>query len=275
MSVKLTAVLAAGAVAGSVVLPAAPASSYAVGPTCHGRTPTIVGTPGDDQLEGTEGRDVILTGDGADHVLGNGGRDLICLGAGNDFAEGGQGNDRIRAGAGDDYLADTVGYDQLTGNRGRDVLFITSASGVRADGGRGSDAISLTVRPGTRVDLTGGPGWDQIGFGVAGEGRDVTIDQEAGTFEVLGSTGTFSGFSYVSLTGEHRWSYFGTDRADRVSTVDGEVTAVLRGGKDRAWTGDGDDWIDGGDGHDFASPGGGTNHCISVEDTDGFDCPAP
>ena len=85
-----------GAVASVVVLAAlgfsAPVSGASV-PTCGGRTATIVGTAGSDELDGTAGADVIVARAGADDVEGHGGNDVICGNRGKDDLTGNRGND--------------------------------------------------------------------------------------------------------------------------------------------------------------------------------------
>jgi Ca2+-binding RTX toxin-like protein len=61
-----------------------PAAADAARPTCMGKTATIVGTSGNNQLVGSQGPDVIVASEGNDRVAGLGGNDLICLGRGND-----------------------------------------------------------------------------------------------------------------------------------------------------------------------------------------------
>lgn len=68
--------------------------------TCLGRTPTILGTGGDDDLHGTPGDDVIVGGAGNDRISGGGGNDIICGGRGNDALSGGPGNDTLNGGLG-------------------------------------------------------------------------------------------------------------------------------------------------------------------------------
>ena len=53
-----------------------------VAPTCHGMTPTILGTGGNDVLRGTAGADVIHALGGADKVEGLGSGDRLCGGEG-------------------------------------------------------------------------------------------------------------------------------------------------------------------------------------------------
>jgi hypothetical protein len=109
-------------------------------PTCDGVAATITGTPGDDELRGTNGPDVIAAGRGKDRVLGFDGDDLIC---------GGRGNDQIRAGYGDDRVLGKSGNDLLFGFRDDDTM----RGGVGDDllrGGGGDD------------QLHGGPGNDLV-----------------------------------------------------------------------------------------------------------------
>ena len=102
---------------------------------------TIVGTPGNDNLEGDDGDDLIFGLGGRDRIRGMGGNDEVCSGKGNDTLFGGEGNDRLLAGEGKDYLHGGPGNDELYGLRGVDML--DTRDGVRkndlADGGTGQD----------------------------------------------------------------------------------------------------------------------------------------
>ncbi len=53
-------------------------------PTCDGLPATIVGTEGDDDIDGTAGDDVIAGLAGDDKIDGKGGNDTVCGGAGDD-----------------------------------------------------------------------------------------------------------------------------------------------------------------------------------------------
>ena len=74
-------------------------------PTCNGMDATIVGTDLDDDLDGTDGNDVVYLGPGSDKFDGLGGNDVIC---------GGSGDDRITPSAGDDtvFVATASAADQ-------------------------------------------------------------------------------------------------------------------------------------------------------------------
>ena len=151
-----------GAIASVVVLGAlgfsAPVSGASV-PTCGGRTATIVGTAGSDELDGTAGADVIVARAGADDVAGHGGNDVIC------------GN---------------RGTDDLKGNRGNDLLYGGQGSD-RAEGGRGSDICRAEVTHSCRdaaiwlMDETSGTTMsDSSGNGNNGTIYNVAMTGETG-----------------------------------------------------------------------------------------------
>ncbi|CAG0992925.1 hypothetical protein GPROT1_03181, partial [Gammaproteobacteria bacterium] len=68
--------------------------------TCFGLPATVIGTDGNDVLNGSPRDDVIVGLGGNDVINGLGGNDVICGGDGNDILAGGAGNDRLDAGAG-------------------------------------------------------------------------------------------------------------------------------------------------------------------------------
>ena len=110
---KLGVPVAALSLAGfaSLGLLASPVSGDAA-PTCGGRTATIVGTAGPNELDGTAGPDVIVGLGGNDHIEGHRGNDVVCGNRGNDELEGDRGNDRLYGGR---------GYDKAEGGAGSDV----------------------------------------------------------------------------------------------------------------------------------------------------------
>jgi len=90
--------------------------------TCNGKTATVVGTPGvNDNLIGTDQRDVIAALDGDDKVNGAGGNDLICGGKGKDKLKGGDGNDDIFGEGSIDRLSGGPGNDDLDGGPAKDT----------------------------------------------------------------------------------------------------------------------------------------------------------
>ena len=64
--------------------------------SCLGRPVTLIGTPGDDRLEGGPGVDVLRGRGGDDRIIGGPGDDRICGGPGDDRISPGRGRDRIR-----------------------------------------------------------------------------------------------------------------------------------------------------------------------------------
>lgn len=127
-------------------------------PACGGKTATVVGTGGDDQLVGTAGRDVIAGLGGNDTITGLGGNDIVCGAGGQDSIRGQGGRDTIRGGAGNDNLRGGRDADVLRGGGGDDVL----------RGGGGNDLL----RGGGGRDSLGGGGGDDGCRG--GGGRDTT-----------------------------------------------------------------------------------------------------
>jgi Ca2+-binding RTX toxin-like protein len=143
----------------AVLVPAAIAllgfTAHAATPSkCAGHTATIVGTPGDDEIRGTPGRDVIIGLAGDDKIAGWKARDVICGNAGRDTLEGGPGEDHLSGGFGTDDLRDGRGDDLSVGGPGPDAL--TSAASPPQ-----SDTVAAAS---DRWDdrLNGGTGEDEL-----------------------------------------------------------------------------------------------------------------
>jgi 4-amino-4-deoxy-L-arabinose transferase-like glycosyltransferase len=98
-------------------------TSRLVEASCLGREATIVGTEGNDQVEGTAAADVIVTLGGDDVIDGGGGDDLICAGGGNDQIYGGDGDDSLEGEDGDDRLFAGPGRDVVSGGAGIDLCY--------------------------------------------------------------------------------------------------------------------------------------------------------
>ena len=96
-------------------------------PTCLGLAPTKVGTSGDDVINGTPGRDVIIGIGGHDTINGDDGDDVICGGDGGDTITAGKGADLVDGGAGNDSIFGSDGDDTLDGGAQNDS--------IRGDGG--------------------------------------------------------------------------------------------------------------------------------------------
>ena len=140
--------------------------------TCNGLAPTITGTTRNDELEGTDDKDVILAGPGEDHIFGFDGDDVICGGPGNDVIRGGNGNDLLFGNEAADTLFGDAGDDDLRGGYWKDHLL----------GGAGDD----TLRGGRGTDrLQGGSGNDTA---LGGDGMD-TVEGNSGLDTVNGQQG--------------------------------------------------------------------------------------
>ena len=192
-------------------------------------TTDIIGTPGDDTLNGgsdddtirgTPGDDTLNGGSDDDTIRGRGGDDTIDGGDGDDDIRGGSGDDTIDGGGGDDEIRGRGGDDTIDGGSGDDEL----------RGNRGDDAISGS---GGDDDLHGGKGDDTI---YGDEGNDI-LRGKAGDDTLYGGRGddTFYG------------------KAGDDTLYGGAGDDELRGGKgdDILYGGSGDDTLTGGKGADI------------------------
>jgi Ca2+-binding RTX toxin-like protein len=139
----------------------------------------IVGTNGDDVINGTERHDYIAGRQGNDTLNGFGRADMILGGWGNDTVNAGDGNDLVLGGPGDDTLNGDAGNDRIFAQRGVDTV----------NGGPGNDDLWALARadvsglPNEPADtLNGGPGNDvfHVRDGEAdrvdcGDGHDVVL----------------------------------------------------------------------------------------------------
>jgi Raf kinase inhibitor-like YbhB/YbcL family protein len=128
------------------------ATSETTGPflkACGDGVVTIEGTPGDDKpLVGTAGNDIIDGGGGNDTILGKDGYDILCGGPGNnklkggrhiDVMIGGPGNDKIIGGAGTDFGLGGDGKDTMKGGGDADMMHGEAKNDTILGGGGGGD----------------------------------------------------------------------------------------------------------------------------------------
>ncbi len=120
--------------------------------TCGGLPATIVGSSGDDVLNGTEGVDVIVGLEGQDLIRGFGGNDIICGGPGPDRIWGGEGHDTVWGNGGNDRIKAELGKDEVRGGNGNDVV-------------AGQAGADILYGDGGRDKIAGGRGWDVINGG--------------------------------------------------------------------------------------------------------------
>jgi predicted extracellular nuclease len=211
--------------------------NLALNATCNGLPATIVGTPGDDVIYGTNGDDVIAGLGGNDTIYGGNGDDVICGYAGNDTLIGGNGNDTLIGSYGNDILDGGNGNDRLIDNEGNDVL----------KGGNGNDT------------LTGGAGIDEL----YGQNGDDVLDGGSGHDILSGSNGDdilTGGSGNDTLSGDNgNDRLFGDDGNDTLTGGNGND--VLNGGADDDTLigNNGNDTLTGGTGADSFSGGLGTD----------------
>ncbi len=236
--------IAGVAVAALVFVAAAPAAEEEETPRCHGRRAKIVGTDGDDLLQGTPERDVIWGGDGNDTILGSLGNDLLCGGPGADLVHGGRGNDVADGGAGDD--------DRVIGDLGDDKLTGGAGDGDEVAGSLGIDTIN--GGPGDFDYVHGDYGYDRMDGG-PGQGDIASFATDVGAGQ--------NGGVKVSLA-RHRARGDGHDRLYRFESLEGSAFDDILVGNAQANVvdgGAGDDVIRGGGGNDHLVGGQGTDHC--------------
>jgi len=106
---------------------------------------------GNDRILGTDGNDIVNGNEGNDQIVGAGGDDLLQGGVGNDWIAGGEGDDLLQGydgddnlfgGAGNDVIRGGAGSDELIGNEGNDIL-IGEGDGDFLMGSTGADQFIL------------------------------------------------------------------------------------------------------------------------------------
>jgi Ca2+-binding RTX toxin-like protein len=234
---------------------------------CFTGTPwadTIVGTPGDDCVQGGHGP-------GADTIRGRGGDDQLSLHNGS--VEGGDGKDTIST-LYPDY-GTPAAPDRAVKVRGGDGSDTISIQGprVRAFGEGGSDTFlfeaSLSFESSLGAFASGGAGYNTLRIGLfLPDGSHAEIDVPAGTASLF--------LNYEQPTGDYTLrfkdirNFRATDGHDvmRGSSADerlrgGELNDTIRGGggDDRIEGGSGNDQLSGGRGTDKVNGGRGTDRC--------------
>ena len=233
-------------------------------PRCFGKSATIVGSAGKDEILGTNQRDVIVGRGGNDTIFARDGDDLVCAGGGNDFVDGQGGRDRLKGNGGDDTLADRGGkgpFNLLQGNSGSDFLLGSNFEDKLVGGGGGVDVL----RGRDRDDrLFGGGGFDAL----IGEGGNDLLNGGAGVFDRAVYFNA-SGPVIVNLAAGMA-SGAGNDTLLALEDIEGSKFGdSLRGdgGSNLIFGLGGDDQIDGAAGFDFAVYGGAQSGITANLDT--------
>jgi len=244
----------------SLVLLAAPAGPGASaaperGQRCAGLVPTVVGTPGPDELTGTDGPDVVLALGGDDFVETGRGHDVVCAGDGFDHVRTGRGRDRVLGGPGDDMVGLGPGLDLALGQGGIDSLF-GGAGDDELRGGRGTSFVVEALVGGAGDDLLrGGPGLDTAQY--FDSPRGVRIDLRRGrstgrgTDTLIGIEGAVGSNHDDVIIGDPGGNgLFGQEGDDLIR---GEGSGTVADGTADFLSGDsGDDDLRGGQGEDLA-----------------------
>lgn len=176
---------------------------------------TLIGSGGDDTLNGLDQNDVISAGTGDDLIFGGLGDDLIFYEAGNDtvyagegsdtvddaggmavlaganLVYGGGGNDLLWDGSGNDTYFGGTGNDSLWGDNGGDDHYFGESGNDSLFGGAGNDLLSGgegadSLEGGTEDDLLFGGGGRDLIFG--GLGND-TLNGDTGIDTIYGAEG--------------------------------------------------------------------------------------
>ncbi len=198
---------------------------------CDGKAATIVGTPDDDRLTGTDAADVVVLLGGDDVFRGGAGNDVICGGAGADFLFGEDGNDRVFGGDGADTLSGATGDDVLRGEGSLDrVLGLAGHDDVDGGDDRTDTIDFMSSDPdatqGAVIDAAKGT----YSFGL-GSGKLRNFEVYIGTESNDVFRGTDARDNFRGQTGNDRvWTY---GKQDIVQIADGSI----------AWTGDNSDLV--------------------------------
>ena len=146
------------------------------------------GGEGNDRLFGGSGADILRGGSGIDVVLGEAGNDQLFGEAEADVMQGGDGDDVLNGDAGDDSLEGEAGDDVLAGGTGADQLY----------GGAGSDTYRFDLGDGFDSIFDSGPGSDidRVVFGSGITSNSVGLSTSVGQIVIkvgAGSDGIRSG----------------------------------------------------------------------------------
>jgi Ca2+-binding RTX toxin-like protein len=240
---RLAAIALLACAVGALLAVAASGAETGAAPMCGGKRATIVGTAGDDVIQGTEKADVIWAGPGDDTVYGGLGNDVVCGGAGDDLIHGGRGNDWLDGDAGTDRAFGDLGDDHVGGGSGdRDEV----------SGGLGIDTVN------------GGSGNEDLVRGDYGYDR---MDGGPGSGDIASFATSVAGLKgagvWVSLPA-HKALGDGHDRLFRFESIEGSAfhdTLVGDAHPNAILGGPGNDAIKGGGGRDTLNGGQGTDHC--------------
>lgn len=158
----------------------------------------IVGTNGNDKLNGTDKDDIIHGKLGADTINGYGGNDSIDAfidakidgGAGDDYIRVEYGFSTIYGGSGNDEIYGSGRHNEIYGEDGNDTI---TGSSSYIDAGSGNDEINISGVPREKTTVYCGSGNDKV-FTYSGE-TELYVYGEDGddTFEINANNGYYYG----------------------------------------------------------------------------------
>jgi Ca2+-binding RTX toxin-like protein len=247
------------------------------GAAAGGGNDQLIGSSGDNRLDGGGGNDVLTGAAGKDTLIGNVGDDLLLGGAGDDTLNSGSGNDVLRGEDGNDTLFGTTATAKLIGGAGADrfdgahlatVSYAENAVGVSvsltSSAAVGGDAAGDTftnvnsVQGSALADtLVGSAGNDRFD---GGAGNDY-LTGRAGADQLIGGAGidvalygdSTAGVRVNLLSGTGAGGSAAGDTLSGVENVVGSYhDDVLTGdgGGNGLWGDTGNDILDGGLGAD-------------------------
>jgi Ca2+-binding RTX toxin-like protein len=222
-----------------------PAPADAAPRMCGDKRVTIVGTAGNDHINGTRRADVIDGLAGSDVINGLQGNDTICGNYGADDLRGNAGNDRLYG-----------GLDAVTFTEPESTL----RRGDTLRGGSGNDVMvpGLDLRNGSGPP-TGPVDIDDL----------VAYDTAPGAVIVNLVTQVVTGDGTDRVVDNGRLRLFTTRWADRVFGSSHGDDIEMFAGDDQVSDGAGDDFLAGGPGNDNnVASAGGSDTCISIEVND-------
>jgi VCBS repeat-containing protein len=178
----------------------------------------VVGTPGDDLVNGGALADIFAMGAGNDTVFGRDGNDTIDGGSGDDLLFGGLGNDTLIGGLGTDTLIGAEGNDTLDGG--------TGASNT-LQGGVGDDTYIISTSGDSIVEFAGeGIDEERTALGVLTLATNVEVLTYTGAsvFVGIGNAG-----DNIINGGAAADQLFGRDGSDQLHGGSGSANTLLGG----------------------------------------------
>jgi Ca2+-binding RTX toxin-like protein len=240
----------------------------------------ILGTKGNDTLNGSGVKDIIYGQEGDDILYGNGGDDTLIGGTGNDKLYGGDGNDVLIGGPGNDYLEGGRGNDTYIFNKGdgQDTIvndkywdgYWNGLGTLKFGGGITKDDVEFTKDGDDLVVIIKGTddsirvknwfyrNWFRLDKVEFADGTKLTInDIEQIGYKIYGTSGndTLNGSGVKDII-------YGQEGDDILYGNGGDDTLIGGTGNDKLYGGDGNDVLIGGPGNDYLEGGRGNDTYI-------------